>query len=48
MFAGVALAVSELPVGLIERHRLRRRVHERGGEPEVDGQGDRPRADAVF
>jgi hypothetical protein len=31
MFAGVALAASELPVALIERHR----VHERGGEPEV-------------
>jgi hypothetical protein len=35
MFAGVALAASELPLGLIERHGLRGRVHERGGEPEV-------------
>lgn len=31
MFAGVALARSELPVELVEPHRL----HDRGGEPEV-------------
>jgi hypothetical protein len=35
MFAGVALAVSELPVELRDGHGLRGRVHERGGEPEV-------------
>jgi hypothetical protein len=35
MFAGVALALSELPVELIERHRLHARTHDRGGEPEV-------------
>jgi hypothetical protein len=31
MFAGIALAYSELPVALIEQHR----VHDRGGEREV-------------
>jgi hypothetical protein len=35
MFAGVALAWSELPTELIERHGLGRRTHERGGEPEA-------------
>jgi hypothetical protein len=35
MLAGVALAASELPVGLVQRHGLGRRIHERGGEPEV-------------
>lgn len=35
MFAGVALALSELPVELIERHRLERRICDRGGEREV-------------
>jgi hypothetical protein len=32
MFGGVALALGELPAELIDRHGLRRRVHERGGE----------------
>ena len=35
MFAGVALALSELPAELVERHGLRARVHDRGGEPEL-------------
>ena len=35
MFAGVALALSELPVELIERHGLERRIRDRGGEREV-------------
>jgi hypothetical protein len=35
MFGGVALALSELPTELIEAHGLERRIHERGGEPEV-------------
>ncbi len=35
MFAGVALALSELPAELIERHGLRARAHDRGGEPEL-------------
>ena len=35
MFAGVALAYSAVPTELIERHRLRGRTHDRGGEPEV-------------
>jgi hypothetical protein len=35
MIAGIALAYSGLPVELIARHGLRRRVHDRGGEPEV-------------
>ncbi|SRR5579875_1996180 len=35
MFAGVALAMSELPVELIDRHGLRRRICDRGGESEV-------------
>ena len=35
MFAGVALALSELPVELIEQHGLQRRVCDRGGELEV-------------
>jgi hypothetical protein len=35
MFAGVALALSELPRALLEAHGLGRRVHERGGEREV-------------
>jgi hypothetical protein len=35
MCAGTALAWSELPTELVERHGLERRVHERGGEREV-------------
>jgi hypothetical protein len=35
MFAGVSLAVSELPEELVERHGLHRRVYDRGGEREV-------------
>jgi hypothetical protein len=35
MIAGIAIACSGLPVELIARHGLRRRVHDRGGEPEV-------------
>jgi hypothetical protein len=35
MFSGVALALSELPLELIERHGLGRRLHDRGGEREV-------------
>src|SRR5262249_19350764 len=35
MFAGVSVALGELPVELIERHGLRRCVHDRGGEPEL-------------
>jgi hypothetical protein len=35
MFAGVALALSEMPLELIERHGLRRRICDRGGEREV-------------
>lgn len=35
MFAGLALAQSELPVELMEQHGLHRRLHDRGGEPEV-------------
>jgi hypothetical protein len=35
MFAGVALALSELPVELMEQHGLQGRIHDRGGEPEV-------------
>jgi hypothetical protein len=35
MFAGVALALSEVPVALIEQFGLRARIHDRGGEPEV-------------
>jgi hypothetical protein len=35
MFAGVALAMSELPVELIERLGLRRRIYDRGGEREI-------------
>jgi hypothetical protein len=35
MFVGVALAYSTLPVNVIERHRLGRRVLDRGGEREV-------------
>jgi hypothetical protein len=35
MFAGVALALSELPEELVGRHGLRWRLHHRGGEPEV-------------
>jgi hypothetical protein len=33
--AGIALALSELPVTLMERHGLGARVHDRGGEREV-------------
>jgi hypothetical protein len=35
MCTGIALAYSELPLYVIERHGLNKRVHERGGEPEV-------------
>jgi hypothetical protein len=35
MFAGLALALSELPVELMQQHGLHARVHDRGGEPEV-------------
>jgi hypothetical protein len=35
MSAGIALALSELPQDLVERHDLGRRVHDRGGEREV-------------
>jgi hypothetical protein len=35
MFAGVALAMSELPMELIGRHGLRQRIRDRGGEREV-------------
>lgn len=35
MCVGIALAWSELPTELIGRHRLERRLHERGGEREV-------------
>ena len=35
MCIGIALAWSELPKELVGRHGLHRRVHERGGEPEV-------------
>lgn len=35
MCTGIALAWSELPTDLIGRYPLRRRTHERGGEPEV-------------
>lgn len=35
MCVGIALAWSELPTELIERHGLNRRVHERGGEREI-------------
>src|SRR5262245_213674 len=33
--AGRRLRASELPVVLVQRHGLGRRIHERGGEPEV-------------
>ena len=35
MCAGIALAWSSVPTELIGRHGLHRRVHERGGEPEI-------------
>jgi len=35
MCAGIALASSELPCQILERRDIARRVHERGGEPEV-------------
>jgi hypothetical protein len=35
MFSGVAVALSEFSESLVEAHGLRRRVHARGGEPEV-------------
>lgn len=35
MLSGLALALSELPLALIEQHGLGRRVHDRGGEREV-------------
>src|SRR2546423_9032670 len=35
MFAGVALACSELPLALTGRHGLQSRVHGRGGEAEM-------------
>ncbi len=35
MLSGVALTLSGLPLELIDRHGLGRRIHERGGEREV-------------
>src|SRR3954468_16542522 len=35
MFSGVALAMSELPLEVLQRHNLARRLHDRGGELEV-------------
>jgi hypothetical protein len=35
MSTGIALAYSELPLELMERYDLERRVHDRGGEREV-------------
>lgn len=35
MCTAVALALSELPLALVEEHKLADRVHERGGEKEV-------------
>ena len=35
MFSGVALAASEVPDELVERHGLLRRVYARGGEREI-------------
>jgi hypothetical protein len=35
MFGGVALAVSEVPLVLLEDPDLQRRIHERGGEREI-------------
>lgn len=35
MFAGVALALSNVPAELVERHGLQDRIYDRGGEPEV-------------
>jgi hypothetical protein len=44
MFAGVALAISQIPVHLIEQHGLKRREHHRGGEDEIQFLlGDRER-----
>jgi hypothetical protein len=35
MCTGIALAYSELPLDLIERHALHDRIHDRGGEREI-------------
>jgi hypothetical protein len=35
MLSGVALALAELPLDLIAKHGLSRRIHERGGEREI-------------
>jgi len=35
MCAGIALALSELPLELVERHGLLKRLHRRGGEEEA-------------
>jgi hypothetical protein len=35
MCTGIALACSEMPLELIARHGLERRVHDRGGEREI-------------
>ena len=35
MLSGTALALSELPLELIAQHGLERRIHDRGGEREV-------------
>jgi hypothetical protein len=35
MFSGIALACGDLPLELIERHGLGRRLHDRGGEREL-------------
>src|SRR5262245_36009361 len=35
MCVGIALALSEIPVTVFEERQLEKRVHDRGGEPEV-------------
>jgi hypothetical protein len=35
MLSGVAIALSEIPLGLIDRHGLRRCIYDRGGEHEL-------------
>ena len=35
MCTGIALPIESLPLAVIERHRLRERVHERAGVPEI-------------
>jgi hypothetical protein len=49
MFAGIALAISQIPVHLIERHGLNRRAYHRGGEEEIQFLlGDRERVLPVW